>query len=1229
MDTVSKQFVSFPLSSLFQVITDERAQELIDKAMKSGSLKQRNVVGVITGLMGSGKTTLLHHLFGMAPPGLYTSTGVAEQSLRGLLHHIIHLSADTWQRLSYKDIRELLAPMIQAGVREADVDILATRLMRKLGAKTGKPSLPTFNMTIPQVALKKKVNPPIISPLVQGPSPSCQEIVPLVTTATGPRATGPLNDLLEFVHMTDTGGQPELLEVMPSLIHNANLAMVLVDLRYPLNECPPVNRHEKGVCYERQGHSQYTGRDIILKLASTLHSKKSLDEKFRLFIIATHRDCVEHKLDTWVRTLNNELENLLLPTFEDQLILFQSPDKTAFVMNLKNPNKDDKDALALIRKMVGEPGLGSTFGTPTSFFVFEQDLLEFAKNDVKRDILSLSECKHVGARLKMSEEMVKAALVLFHRQNTFLYFRHVLPNHIFIKPQVPLDIVNGIVAFSYGVREGKFKCFPAELVTQLNKGIITEKLLGYDKISSHFKKGFYEVQDAIKLFCHTFTLAPLQPDKPKAITHVDDKQRQYLMMCLMPAIPDQKLNDYIPASSDTVPLVIKFSSGCVPLGCFGSTISCLLFKYGWEVIKDKSPKCLAHNIAALHDPDVFVNVVLVDFTQYIELHVEPDLDIHDSLVEVCSQVHRKVLGAIENVFNIMHLDTDLIKISSAVLCNICTEASEKHFAEFVNRKGKYLLRCRFKYGKPSEKQLLWMGIDAASKDPLKKPTLPLLQRFPTKSRGVIKIIDKIGTGNHDLGIRLLNDDDGTITANIEAQYKHDPPSRTTEDFLQKWLRGTGRTPQTWHTLITVLREIELNSLAQEIEENLLDIQVQTQKKQTSHQRQVETITTAQGRTDPRPKSEATTRTQGRTDPRPKSETITRTQGKTDPRPKETITRAKGRTDPRPKPETITRTQGRTDPRPMPETITRTQGRTDPRPKPETITRTDPRPKPETITRTQGRTDPRPKSETITRTQGKTDPRPKETITGAKGRTDPRPKPETITRTQGRTDPRPKPGTITRTQGRTDPRPKSETITRTQGRTDPRPKPETITRTDPRPKPETITRTQGRTDPRPKPGTITRTQGRTNPRPKSEATTRTQGRTDPRPKSEATTRAQGRTDPRPKPEAITRTQGRTDPRPKPEATTRAQGRTDPRPKPEAITRAQGRTDPRPKPETITRTQGRTDPRPKPEAITRAQGRTDPRPKSEATTRTQRRTDPRPKPETITNYRSDGRSESRQK
>ena len=70
--------------------------------------------------MGSGKTTLLHHLFGMAPPDLYTSTGVAEQSFRGLLHHIVQrLSTGAWKRINYQNILEFLAPLIRAGLNEA------------------------------------------------------------------------------------------------------------------------------------------------------------------------------------------------------------------------------------------------------------------------------------------------------------------------------------------------------------------------------------------------------------------------------------------------------------------------------------------------------------------------------------------------------------------------------------------------------------------------------------------------------------------------------------------------------------------------------------------------------------------------------------------------------------------------------------------------------------------------------------------------------------------------------------------------------------------------------------------------------------------------------------------------------------------------------------------------------------------------------------------------------
>ena len=688
-------------------MTDEKAQEVIDKAMKSGSLKQKEVVGVITGLMGAGKTTLLHHLFGMPPPGLYTSTGIAERSFRGFLHHVVRLSADAWQRLSYNDIRQFLAPLIRAGMKEADVRTLASHLMHDFNTRSveiagSAASSEKADATPPKATPSKALPPP------EKESPACQEMAPLVKSAA---ATGPLEDMvLELVHMIDTGGQPELMEVMPSLIHNANLALVLVDLQYSLDEYPPVTFHEGGVAHQRKFPSRrYTTRDIILKLVSTLHAKKSFHEAFRLLIVATHRDCVKDDLETRVKALNFELEGLLLPKFKDKLIRFERRSKIAFVLNLKDPDHQDKEALKLIRSQIERSGLGRQFDTPTSFFVFEQDLIQFAKKDAKRDILSLAECRELGQRLKMSNEMVESALILFHRQNTFLYFRDILPNHVFVEPQVPLDIVKGIVSLSYKQLKG----VPAN-IDLLDDGIVTEEILGYDDISPHFKKGFYEVKDAIKLFCHTLTLAPLEPDTDgEEAAPVDEKKQQYLMMCMKPAIPVHELHHHIPESPDTVPLVVKFSSGCVPLGCFGSTISCLLSKYGWKVRRKKrssAPKCLAHNIVSLRDPDL-VNVVLVDHTQHIEIHIETDLSMLDSPSTTCSEIHTTVFGAIEKVFAVMQLKEDQIKLSPAVVCS-CDEVEEHHHATFMklHSSDKYCLKCSGNRLKPSDKQLLWMGI---------------------------------------------------------------------------------------------------------------------------------------------------------------------------------------------------------------------------------------------------------------------------------------------------------------------------------------------------------------------------------------------------------------------------------------------------------------------------------------------------------------------------------------
>ena len=397
-------------------ISDERAQELIDKALESGSLEMRNIISILTGLMGSGKTWLLSRLFHQLPPGLYTSTGIAEQSFRGLLHHVGQMSVDSWKEFLPQNILEFLAHHFREELPPANVSALAAQITTAAlseSASTDLPPLPT-----PSTSSTPAVTPPPALPLQPRPSsppkPSStsQSMVTLVKAPKG----SPILSMLELIHMIDTGGQPEYMEMMPHLIHSCHLAVLVLNLMFGLDDYPPINLHEKGIAYKRALPSQFTNRQVIQKLASTLQAKKYSRKKgqcFRLLVVATHKDRVKWNLSGKLEALDRELKSILLPVCNDDLILSSSSGKIAFVLNLKNPNSVDFATLELIRQKIGESGVGEIINVPGAFLVYEQDLLKHAE-EVGRDIVSIDECFKVGHRVKMNEEVVKAALIFFH-----------------------------------------------------------------------------------------------------------------------------------------------------------------------------------------------------------------------------------------------------------------------------------------------------------------------------------------------------------------------------------------------------------------------------------------------------------------------------------------------------------------------------------------------------------------------------------------------------------------------------------------------------------------------------------------------------------------------------------------------------------------------------------------------------------------------------------------------
>ncbi|KAL5475152.1 hypothetical protein EMCRGX_G027217 [Ephydatia muelleri] len=82
--------------------------------------------------------------------------------------------------------------------------------------------------------------------------------------------------------------------------------------------------------------------------------------------------------------------------------------------------------------------------------------------------------------------------------------------------------------------------------------------------------------------------------------------------------------------------------------------------------------------------------------------------------------------------------------------------------------------------------------------------------------GRLNIIQR--TANHyaKLAMHLLDDRNGDITAGLEEQFQRNPVKIVTAVYMN-WISGTGRKPISWRTLIGVLRDIGLISLAEELE----------------------------------------------------------------------------------------------------------------------------------------------------------------------------------------------------------------------------------------------------------------------------------------------------------------------------------------------------------------------------------------------------------------------------
>jgi len=94
------------------------------------------------------------------------------------------------------------------------------------------------------------------------------------------------------------------------------------------------------------------------------------------------------------------------------------------------------------------------------------------------------------------------------------------------------------------------------------------------------------------------------------------------------------------------------------------------------------------------------------------------------------------------------------------------------------------------------------------------PDMMELVTFRGKTKK-INIPQEISTNYHNFGILLLEDKTGARVKSIEHRYRGDS-EQINREILEQWINGNGKQPLTWGTLIKVLYDVELTTLARDI-----------------------------------------------------------------------------------------------------------------------------------------------------------------------------------------------------------------------------------------------------------------------------------------------------------------------------------------------------------------------------------------------------------------------------
>ena len=324
--------------------------------------------------------------------------------------------------------------------------------------------------------------------------------------------------------MSDSGGQPNFLDVFPLFVRNKCLAIYTLKLNERLDATPKLSYRVKNRSISMTNtYSYWRLLESLAKSISTFHPSLQSHFNAQYAIVGTFLDEKHHCKDETIEEKNDYIANHLKAY--NNVRVNHKGDAAIFPVN--TITEDDslrEDYRKELRQLIkNAENQCIKRDIKLLWFAFYLSLLSSAE-DKQRAILSLKECLDIGRSLDMQDHETKEAIMLFHNLNLIFHCRR--PKELDCFVIVDLEPIFNLMSYIICASESELSdLFGIKLPRGVQRRFREYGCFDQEILENCFQCKFPEPLNA-KAFVSLLA-------EVKAIAIIDESKNTFFMPCVL------------------------------------------------------------------------------------------------------------------------------------------------------------------------------------------------------------------------------------------------------------------------------------------------------------------------------------------------------------------------------------------------------------------------------------------------------------------------------------------------------------------------------------------------------------------------------------------------------------------------------------------------------------------------------------------------------------------------